>query len=135
MRETPIESGSIDAVFFGASLHHAPLEEVIPEAARILRQGGLLVATDSPIYPDERSRLQAKARSDAYYASAGFPGLIGHYHPIAVGQLRQALESSGFRVHDLDLGARGLPLLRRLTRRAPASLVVAEKIRHASGYA
>lgn len=66
MRRLPLRDSTIDAAFYGASIHYVPLAEAVVEAARVLRQGGLLLVVDSPIYKDDGSRAQAARRSAAY---------------------------------------------------------------------
>lgn len=127
MRNLPLRDGTLDAALYAASLHYAPVAIAIREAARVLRGGGLLVAVDSPIYPDARSRARALARSTAYYTHAGFPQLASHYQPIEAGALRSALLESGFTVVRLDLN-RGLArVCPGFARRPPSSLVVARR--------
>lgn len=104
MRSLPVRDASVDAALYAASLHYAPVEGTVHEAARVLRPGGLMVAVDSPMYPDLEQKDQALARSTTYYASAGFPELTAHYHPIDVTELRAALAGAGFAVLRLDFG-------------------------------
>jgi len=108
MRRLPVRDASVDATLYAASLHYAPVEESIRESARVLRPGGVLVAVDSPMYPDRRAQAQAKARSARYYANAGFAELAEHYHPIDVRSLRAALADTGFAVMRLDVGGSGV---------------------------
>lgn len=43
----PIKSGTVDAVFIVDALHHmGPVEDVVAEAARVLRPGGVLVVRE-----------------------------------------------------------------------------------------
>jgi SAM-dependent methyltransferase len=102
MRRLPLGAGTIDAVLYSAALHYAPVQDVTQEAARVLRRDGLLVSVESPIYPDPRSREQAAGRSAAYYSRVGFRDLGTRYFPIEVGELREALNRSGFRVERLE---------------------------------
>jgi len=128
MRRLPLVSGSIDGALFAASLHYADPSEVIPEAARVVRSGGLVVAVDSPIYPDVRSRAAAKNRSNSYYLNAGFPRLAERYKPLEAKELRRVLRESGFRVERWEVGSRISRALRRLTSQSPGSLVVARRL-------
>jgi SAM-dependent methyltransferase len=125
MRALPLADGSIDGVLYAASLHYAPVDVAIAEAARVLRREGLFVAIDSPIYTDEAAAAAAKARSESYYASKGFPRLAANYHPIDAGALRAALAANGLELARLSLGGRW----RRLLRRGPTSFVLARKLR------
>jgi SAM-dependent methyltransferase len=104
MRTLPLRDSTVDVAFYAASLHYAPISESIGEAARVLRRGGLMVAVDSPMYGDRRRQALAEARSAAYYASAGFPELAAHYHPIDVADLPAALAAGGFEVWKLEPG-------------------------------
>ena len=127
MRKLPMRSGSVDAVLYSASLHYAPVAEVVAEAARVLRPGGLMVAVDSPIYKDARTKAQAAARSAAYYSGAGYPELSDHYHPINVVELRAALTASGFVIERLRVPSPASRMWLRLARKAPTSLMAARR--------
>jgi len=96
MRWLPLVSGSIDGALFAASLHYADPSDVIPEAARVVRSGGLVVAVDSPIYPDEQSRAAATIRSNSYYLKAGFPRLAERYRPLEANELRRAITAVSY---------------------------------------
>ena len=125
MLHLPIAGGAADAALYAASLHYAPIEAAIAEAARIVRAGGLIAALDSPIYRGAAAAEAAKARSAAYYARAGHPALASHYHPVELAALRGALERNGFEVTRLSTGSRW----RRLRRRGPDSFVLARRLR------
>jgi ubiquinone/menaquinone biosynthesis C-methylase UbiE len=125
MRRLPLNDASVDGLLYAASLHYAPLRESIPEAARVLRTGGCLIAIDSPLYRGDAAVLRAIHRSAAYYEGAGHPALEAHYHPIDVGELRSALVDSGFDIARLDTGSRWS----RLAGRGPTSFVLARKLR------
>ena len=57
MEELPIDSGSVDIVFFSQSLHHAlHPERAVTEAARILRAGGRIVILDLVKHRFEEAR-------------------------------------------------------------------------------
>lgn len=128
MRWLPLVSGSIDGALFAASLHYADPSDVIPEAARVVRSGGLVVAVDSPIYPDERSRAAATMRSNSYYLKAGFPRLAERYRPLEAHELRRVITESGLRVERLEVGSRISRAIRRLTGQPPGSLLVARRL-------
>jgi SAM-dependent methyltransferase len=125
MRRLPVRDRSLDAALYVASLHYAPVEDAIGEASRALRSGGLIVAVDSPMYTGPRAQAQARARSAAYYAKAGFPELVAHYHPIDVVALREELTRSGFELLQLDGGPAGVRRWDRWRRPSPPSLLVA----------
>jgi SAM-dependent methyltransferase len=129
MRRLPLRDSAIDAAFFSASIHYAPLVEAVGEAARVVKQGGLLLVVDSPIYTDDRARGQAARRSTAYYAAAGYPELAAGYHLANVGELRSAIEESGFELVTLKTEGRVERLWKRTTGRPPKSLVVGRRIR------
>ena len=82
----------------------------------MLRPGGLLIAVDSPMYPDRREQALAEARSAAYYAQAGFAELAAHYHRIEVATLRAALAARGFDALRLEAGRTPRPWWDRLGR-------------------
>lgn len=81
MEELPIDSTSVDVVFFSQSLHHAlhPLKAV-EEAARILRPSGQLVILDLAKHRFEEAREMyadewlgfSEAEMEAMLAGAGF---------------------------------------------------------------
>ncbi len=124
MRRLPVRDAAADAALYAASLHYAPVMESVPEAARVLRPGGLLIALDSPLYSYAQSTELAAKRSASYFEQAGHPGLAAHYHPIDRGLLRETLVASGFDVLQLTAGARWRALLRR----SPGSFVVARRL-------
>lgn len=65
--EIPLKSGSIDAIYAGGTLHHMQTELALPEAARVLRDGGRFAAVEpwrAPLYTIG-TRLLGK-REDAY---------------------------------------------------------------------
>ncbi len=128
MRKLPLRDATVDAVLYAASLHYAPVAEVIAEAARVLRPLGLMVAVDSPIYGGTRSQMRAVARTAAYYAGAGYPELSDHYHPINVAELRSALADSGFEIEQLNVRGTARRMWRRLAHEAPTSLMVARRV-------
>jgi SAM-dependent methyltransferase len=129
MRRLPLRDSAIDAALYAASLHYAPVEDGVSEAARVLRPGGLMLAVDSPIYEDAGSQARAAARTAAYYAAAGYPELADRYHPINAVDLRAALVSSGFEVERLSMPGGALGRWSRMSRNGPSSLVVARRLR------
>jgi SAM-dependent methyltransferase len=134
MRRLPVRRATLDAVLYAASLHYAPVEIAVSEAARVLRPGGLMVAVDSPIYKDAQSQARAVTRTAAHYSRAGYPGLSDHYHPIDAVALRSALDDSGFEIERLSIPGNISDRWRHLARRAPLSLVVARRLAP-TGYA
>jgi SAM-dependent methyltransferase len=125
MRGLPVRDHTVDCVLYIASLHYAPMDDAIREAARVLRPGGMLVALDSPIYSDRSAQSRASARSAAYYAGTGFPELAEHYHPIDVAALRGALAAQGLGVIRLDGGTSADRWWQRLSRRRRPSFLLA----------
>jgi SAM-dependent methyltransferase len=125
MRHLPLLDRSADGVLFAASLHYAPVQQVIAEVARVLRPGGLMVAVDSPIYADGKAQAAAAARSEAYYSKSGFPGLASSYHPINAIDLRAALHQAGFTVERWQGPPSWLDRLRRRFGHSYTSMVVA----------
>lgn len=128
IRNLPIRNGAIDGILFAASLHYAEPSELIPEAARILRKGGMLVAIDSPIYKNRLSQRAAAIRSSSYYSKAGFPRLAHRYHPLEAGELRTILLRAGFRIDQWRIGSWLTRLWNRFARRPPSTFVVATKL-------
>ena len=125
MRALPLADASVDGLLYAASIHYAPVEVAIAEAGRVLKPRGVLVAIDSPMYRDAAAAAAARSRTAAYYASAGFPELAAHYHPVEVGRLRSAFAAHGLEIARLTTGSRW----RRLLRRGPTSFVLARKLR------
>jgi len=125
MRRLPVRDATADAALYAASLHYAPVADSIREAARVVRPGGLIVAVDSPMYRDRQAQSRAAARSNAYYARAGFPELAVHYHPIDVTALRAALADAGCEVLRLNPGRTSRRWLERLGRPRNPSFLVA----------
>jgi len=125
MRRLPVRTAAADGLLFAASLHYARLDEAVPEAARVLRAGGLLIAVDSPIYRRPGDEARAAARSRAYYAAAGYPRLADHYFPIDASRLRQILLDASLRLERLDVR----PRWSRVRRDQPSSLVLASRLR------
>ena len=128
MRRLPLTSSSVDAVIYVASLHYAELHETIPEASRVLVEGGLFIALDSPVYPDEGSRNLALERSAAYYQRRGYPKLAAHYHPIDEGSLRAALASASLRVEHFEVTRRRRGLRGLLRGNPPSCFVIARQL-------
>jgi SAM-dependent methyltransferase len=128
MCKLPLRDSTIDAVFFNASLHYAPLMDALSEAARVLRRGCLMLIVDSPIYADDASRARAAHRSAAYYAKAGYPDLAPHYHLSEIGELRHALSVSGFAFDHFNSEGRLNALWRRVSGRPPTTLIVARRM-------
>lgn len=128
MRRLPLVNSSVDGALFAASLHYGDPGDVIPEAARVLRSGGLVVAVDSPIYPDVRSRAAAINRSNSYYLNAGFPRLAERYRPLEANELRRVFDESGFRVERWEVDSRVSRAFRRVTNQPRGSLVVARRV-------
>jgi SAM-dependent methyltransferase len=127
MRRLPVRSASLDAVLYAASLHYAPVDAAVSEAARVLRPGGLMVAVDSPIYKDAESQARAASRTAAHYSHAGHPALSDHYHPIDVQELRAALVDAGLEISQLNFSGGAAGRWHRLVHRTPFSIVVARR--------
>jgi SAM-dependent methyltransferase len=126
MRRLPLHDGSVDGALYIASLHYAPLEQAVAEAARVLRRGGVMIAVDSPMYRDRLAQARALARSAAYYAGAGFPNLAAHYHPIDLTELKARMVASGFKVLRLEGGSTAARWYQRVGRRRRPSFLLAK---------
>ncbi len=66
--DIPLEASSLDVAVFNASLHYAlDLEQVLGEAARVVRPGGVLAILDSPFYAREAqgAAMLAEKRAQA----------------------------------------------------------------------
>jgi SAM-dependent methyltransferase len=124
MLRLPLRDSSADGILYAASLHYAPVDEAVAEAARVLRGGGIVVAVDSPIYNGGGAVRLAAHRSASYYEAAGHPALEAHYHPIETSSLRAALAGSGFEAEHLSTGSPW----DRLLGRGPTSRVVARRL-------
>lgn len=133
MRKLPLRDSTIDAAFFGASIHYVPLAEAVREAARVLRGGGLLLVVDSPLYRNDGARDRASARSTAYYRAAGHPELASHYHPAGLAELASVVTDSGFALLELRSEGPIAALWRRVNRRPPSSLLVGRRVRAQAG--
>ncbi len=127
MRRLPLHDGSVDGALYIASLHYAPLEEAVAEAARVLRRGGVMIAVDSPMYRDRLAQARAQARSAAYYAGAGFLDLAAHYHPIDLTELKATMVASGFEVLRLEGGSTAGSWYQRAGRRRRSFLLAKSK--------
>ena len=125
MRRLPVRDRAADGVLYAASLHYAPVDAAVREAARVLRPGGLFIELDSPLYPNAGETAKSVARSRTYYAKVGHPSLAAHYHPIDAGVLSQALAGAGLELERLITRSGW----RRRLRAGPASLVVARRLR------
>lgn len=133
MRKLPLRDSTIDAAFFGASIHYVPLAEAVREAARVLRGGGLLLVVDSPIYRNDGARDRASVRSAAYYGAAGHPELASHYHPAVLAELASVVTDSGFELLQLRSDGPIGALWRRVNRTPPSSLLVGRRVRAETG--
>jgi ubiquinone/menaquinone biosynthesis C-methylase UbiE len=71
----PLAKDRADLVIFNGSLHYAVnYETTLGEALRVLRDDGLLVIMDSPVYHDPTSGKQMIQEREVAYAKAyGFP--------------------------------------------------------------
>jgi SAM-dependent methyltransferase len=128
MRSLPLTTSSVDAVIYVASLHYAEPDETIPEAARVLVEGGLFIAVDSPVYPDVASRRKAAERSALYYRKRGFPDLAAHYHPLDQAALRTALASAGLGMEQFEVTRPTRGLWGRVRNGRPSCFVIARRL-------
>ncbi len=71
----PFADRQADLVVFNAALHYSEdVARTLAEAVRVLRQAGLLVVVDSPIYHDaESGRTMLAERERAFTRDHGFP--------------------------------------------------------------
>ncbi len=96
----PFLSGSIDAVICNASLHYATqVQEVVSEAARVLRPGGVFVVMNSPVYLDEESAKRAERDFRDHLGRLGANvDVVSSYNHFTRQQLETALSNSFGRV-------------------------------------
>lgn len=104
LRRLPLAAASVDAVVFGASLHHVETAPALSEAGRVTRPGGRLVVFDSPVYAGAEARDAAILRSREYFRRMGVPELAHDYHPIVEAELLAALRDSGYEDVHLSRG-------------------------------
>jgi SAM-dependent methyltransferase len=128
MSRLPVRTGVVDGILFAASFHYGLIDEVVSEAARVLRPDGLMVVIDSPIYPDREAQARAVKRAATYYGKAGHPELADRYHPVESGSFKTALAESGFELGHFEIGLERRRLW-HLRHRAPAAFVVARRLR------
>jgi SAM-dependent methyltransferase len=68
MEDLPLEDAQFDLVVANGSLHYAGyLPRAVAEAHRLLRDGGLFVVLDSPVYRDpESGRAMVRRRKESH---------------------------------------------------------------------
>jgi SAM-dependent methyltransferase len=88
LERLPFRDGCFDAVVAAAALHYSSdVAETLREVARVLSPRGVLVITDSPIYPDAIARARAARRTQEYYRVRGEPLLASRYHAFTRSEL------------------------------------------------
>jgi SAM-dependent methyltransferase len=89
----PFEDGSFDAVYIRQALHHVPdLDVTMRELARVLRTGGILLATREHVADDE-------AQLAAFRASHPLHHLSGGENAYSLPRYCQAFTQAGLRLH------------------------------------
>jgi HemK-related putative methylase len=98
--QLPLPAGVADLAIFSAALHYSPdARATLGEARRVLRERGVVVIVDTPVYHDEVSGLQMVRESDARFlrdhavpgAPASAEGFLTH------ARLRRIAPSLGLR--------------------------------------
>ena len=104
--DVPLEAGSFDVVFCDhGAFNFADPRRLVPEAARLLRAGGLLAfSMPTPIldifWDDEREAVGDEARNN-YFETRGFEGDDAVDFQLPYGEWVRLFRANGFVVEDL----------------------------------
>jgi SAM-dependent methyltransferase len=80
IRSGILEDRQFDFILFAASIEYFPsLKKVIHFCLSLLKPGGEIHLTDSPLYRPEQIE-RAKRQSQAYFASFGYPEMAEYYY-------------------------------------------------------
>jgi SAM-dependent methyltransferase len=96
----PIPAGIADLAIFSAALHYSPdVRATLGEAHRALREHGVVVIVDTPVYHDEASGLEMMREREArFLADHGFSGATASAEGFLThARLRRILPSLGMR--------------------------------------
>ncbi len=75
----PFSEGSFDVIILASVIQYFPdLAALIRSLRLLLIPGGEIHVLDSPIY-DASELMAARDRTQAYYATLGFPEMVGYY--------------------------------------------------------
>jgi ubiquinone/menaquinone biosynthesis C-methylase UbiE len=81
--QLPLADRAFDLVVANASLHHVTdVPQLFSGLARILRPGGRMIVTDSPVFPTVDAARAAQARTHAYLECMGAPELAHRYRAL-----------------------------------------------------
>lgn len=136
LERTPFVDCQFDAVIAAASLHYArDLPGTVAEARRVLRPGGLLLLSDTPLYRDTAAGDAARASQVQLFMSSK-PSASGSTGPgyIWVAALRASFRAAGLAYREVPVHGtlraaagrvrRGLRSAARLPERATMPLVL-----------
>jgi 2-polyprenyl-3-methyl-5-hydroxy-6-metoxy-1,4-benzoquinol methylase len=87
-RDAALPAATFDIVLFAASLQYFPsLPDLFNAIVPALSPAGSVHVLDTMLYADERHKVEAQARSVAYYRSLEAPEMSFYYHAHALSEL------------------------------------------------